>query len=181
MPDFNDTKKHVVKISPVITPGNEGLVHHILVYGCKDDFPVSNLSVEGACFGSNMPDHVQSCAAQSVVASWAIGGGVNRTDQSGIRFHYTSSLRKYDADILWVGWAVSPFMWIPPYQKQWNSIGYCPSSCTQLGLANSSLPEGGIKVFSAILHSHLLGKYDNRNNNILTMRTAIKIAKIMTI
>ncbi|KXJ05293.1 DBH-like monooxygenase protein 1, partial [Exaiptasia diaphana] len=79
MPDFNDTKKHVVKISPVITPGNEGLVHHILVYGCKDDFPVSNLSVEGACFGSNMPDHVQSCAAQSVVASWAIGGGTAPT------------------------------------------------------------------------------------------------------
>ncbi|KAK3703839.1 hypothetical protein QZH41_012444, partial [Actinostola sp. cb2023] len=189
MPVFA-SKKHVVKVSPVISPGNEGLVHHILVYECIDDLPPSNLTFEGDCDSPNMPDVLAGCAAKSAVAAWAIGGsnfyfpdhvgysvgdGVGPKyillevhydnadqksglkDNSGLRFHYTSILRQYDAGILWAGWDVTDQMWIPPMQPAWTSIGYCPSQCTQIGLQNSTLPNGGIKVFASFLHTHLLG------------------------
>ncbi|KAK3701369.1 hypothetical protein QZH41_008747 [Actinostola sp. cb2023] len=73
IPDLG-SKKHVVKIAPIVSPGNEGLVHHILIYGCSDDFPLSNLSAEGVCNSPNMPGSFGACAGQSVVAAWAIGG-----------------------------------------------------------------------------------------------------------
>ncbi|XP_031575456.1 DBH-like monooxygenase protein 1 homolog, partial [Actinia tenebrosa] len=69
------TKKHVIKIEPVISSGNDRVVHHMLVYECNRDFPRSNLSVNGPCYASNMPPAVQECTGSSVIASWGIGGG----------------------------------------------------------------------------------------------------------
>ena len=53
-------------------------------------------------------------------------------DSSGVRFHYTSKLRDYDAGVLPVGESVTPYMVIPPQQKSWLTVGYCPKECTQV-------------------------------------------------
>ena len=63
------------QIDPVIQEGNEGIVHHMLLYECDDDFPRSNLSYEG--MGSpDMPPAVRQCVGPSIIAGWAIGGQV---------------------------------------------------------------------------------------------------------
>ena len=52
-------------------------------------------------------------------------------DSSGLRFHYTSQLREYQAGILTVGWLVSKRMIIPPHQESWETQGYCVEDCTK--------------------------------------------------
>ena len=60
----------------VIQQGNEGVVHHMILYQCKDDFPRSNLSYEGAGDSPDMPPAVARCSGPSTIAGWAIGGKV---------------------------------------------------------------------------------------------------------
>ncbi|KAK7083170.1 DBH-like monooxygenase protein 1 [Halocaridina rubra] len=143
------------------------------------------LDVQGAqCFGANMPLSWKFCS--SPIVAWAIGGegemfpehvgfplgeehggatyfmmethydnpnlqqGI--VDNSGIRIFHTENLREYDAGIIMMGHDVSPSMMIPPGQ-QWLTIGICSGECTQ-----KTFPDDGVKVFSAVLHSHLLGR-----------------------
>ena len=41
-------------------------------------------------------------------------------DSSGLRFHYTKQLRKYESGVLLVGADVNRAMLIPPRQKNWK-------------------------------------------------------------
>uniref|UniRef100_A0A3Q2QMA9 Dopamine beta-hydroxylase n=1 Tax=Fundulus heteroclitus TaxID=8078 RepID=A0A3Q2QMA9_FUNHE len=76
-----------------------------------------------------------------------------RHDSSGIRLHYTPSLRRYDAGIMELGLVYTPIMAIPPKQHTFYLTGYCTSKCTR-----TALPPGGIYVFASQLHTHLAGR-----------------------
>lgn len=52
-------------------------------------------------------------------------------DSSGLRFHYTKQLRKYESGVLLVGADVNRAMLIPPRQKNWKINSFCSSDCTQ--------------------------------------------------
>ncbi|XP_042238957.1 uncharacterized protein LOC121877254 isoform X2 [Homarus americanus] len=142
------------------------------------------LDIDGRqCYGPNMPVSWTYCS--STFVAWGIGGegqiypdnvGLpmgeehggstyilmevhydnpelkpDIVDSSGVRIYYTDRLRQYDAGILMAGHSITPMQIIPPNRK-WLSIGHCTGSCTQ-----KEFPEGGIRVFEGILHSHLLG------------------------
>ncbi|EDO49634.1 predicted protein [Nematostella vectensis] len=79
-----------------------------------------------------------------------------KIDNSGVRFFYTDSLRKYDAGVLNVGASVTPWMLIPPKQKEWTTTTYCNKRCNE----NVSVTQKSrrIKFFSAFLHTHLAGR-----------------------
>jgi len=184
-------KRHdIIQVDPIIQEGNEGVVHHMLLYECSDDFPRSNLSYEGTLDSPDMPPAVEQCAGPSMIAGWAIGGQsfyypehvglsigehdspkiavleihydnyeskAGIIDSSGLRFHYTSQLRKYRAAMLSIGLSVPGSLVIPPNQDNWITEGYCAEECTAEGLKGSTLPDGGIRIFSAALHTHLAG------------------------
>lgn len=65
-------KMHVIKISPVITKGNEFFVHHMLLYECNTENPVPDDEKGHRCYGENMPDKWESC--RNLIFGWAIGG-----------------------------------------------------------------------------------------------------------
>lgn len=54
-----------------------------------------------------------------------------RHDSSGIRLHYTPSLRQYDAGIMELGLVYTPIMAVPPKQEIFYLSGHCTSKCTQ--------------------------------------------------
>lgn len=54
-----------------------------------------------------------------------------RRDSSGIRLHFTRSLRQYDAGIMELGLVYTPVMAIPPQQRSFYLSGYCTSKCTR--------------------------------------------------
>ena len=67
----------LMQFAPVVTPGNEGIVHHILVYQCFNRTGFS-LGHAGSC-EANMPDEVANCRGAAPVAAWAIGGNVEQS------------------------------------------------------------------------------------------------------
>ncbi|KAK7896245.1 hypothetical protein WMY93_021570 [Mugilogobius chulae] len=155
-------KNHIVMYEPVITRGNEAIVHHIEVFECAPEVhEVPDYS--GSCEDKMKPRKLNSC--RHVLAAWAMGaepfyyppdaglpiGGPEasrflrlevhyhnpliisgRRDSSGIRLHYTPSLRRYDAGIMELGLVYTPIM--------------------------AALPKDGIFVFASQLHTHLAGR-----------------------
>lgn len=190
IPKFNETH-HMIKVEPVIQAGNEGVVHHMLLYECSDTFPDHHLNYTGQCYAQNMPPAIKECAGASAMAAWAIGGKefyypdnagfpLGRADSpkvvileihydnpeekeglidsSGLRIYHTKQLREYDAGVLEVGARVDRFMLIPPRQTDWQTNGYCTKDCSMKGFKDTKLPNGGINIFAALLHTHLAGR-----------------------
>uniref|UniRef100_A0A8C4UEV0 Dopamine beta-hydroxylase n=1 Tax=Falco tinnunculus TaxID=100819 RepID=A0A8C4UEV0_FALTI len=176
-------KHHIVMYEPVITAGNEALVHHMEVFQCAaefDSFPQYN----GPCDSKMKPNRLNYC--RHVLAAWAMGaqafyypeeaglafGGSGssrylrleihyhnpmvfkgRHDSSGIRLYYTATLRRYDAAIMELGLVYTPVMAIPPGEDAFILTGYCTDKCTQM-----ALPTAGIRIFASQLHTHLAGR-----------------------
>ncbi|CAL4059444.1 unnamed protein product, partial [Meganyctiphanes norvegica] len=135
------------------------------------------------CYGGNMPPSWYAC--NTPLIAWAVGsegesypsqagfplgedfGGATYfmleihynnpnyrkgvVDSSGLRIFHTDQLREHDAAVMTMGHSVVPAHIIPPGRK-WTTVGHCTADCTEKGL-----PEEGVKVFSAVLHAHLLG------------------------
>ncbi|RZC38667.1 MOXD1 -like 1 [Asbolus verrucosus] len=74
-------------------------------------------------------------------------------DTSGLRLFYTSDLRENEGGILTTGIALSSLHFIPPFQKEYKTAGYCSTDCTK-----ETFPKEGIHVVSVMLHSHLAGR-----------------------
>ncbi|NWX96946.1 DOPO hydroxylase, partial [Nothoprocta ornata] len=176
-------KHHIVMYEPVITAGNEALVHHMEVFQCAAE-QGSVPGYNGPCDAKMKPAQLNVC--RHVLAAWALGaqafyypeeaglafGGPGssrylrleihyhnplvfkgRRDSSGIRLYYTARLRRYDAGILELGLVYTPVMAIPPGEAEFQLSGYCTDKCTRL-----ALPPAGIRVFASQLHTHLAGR-----------------------
>ncbi|KAM7393033.1 hypothetical protein PAMA_007922 [Pampus argenteus] len=179
----NMPKNHIVMYESVITPGNEAIVHHIEVFECSPDLrnvPEYSGSCDDKMKPGKLNScrHVLAAWAMGAEAFYyppdaglPIGGPDSSRflrlevhyhnplllsgwhDSSGIRLHYTPSLRKYDAGIMELGLVYTPIMAIPPKQHTFYLNGYCSSKCTQ-----TALPPGGINIFASQLHTHLAGR-----------------------
>ncbi|GFR62569.1 DBH-like monooxygenase protein 1 [Elysia marginata] len=73
LPDLGG-KTHMIRYEPIIQPGHQGLIHHMVLYYCanpttEDDFPTDSFR----CY-KNPPQHLYSC--YNVLVAWAIGGRV---------------------------------------------------------------------------------------------------------
>uniref|UniRef100_A0A8C6VZS4 Dopamine beta-hydroxylase n=1 Tax=Nothobranchius furzeri TaxID=105023 RepID=A0A8C6VZS4_NOTFU len=179
----NIPKNHIIMYESVITPGNEAIVHHIEVFECSPemrDVPRYSGSCDDKMKPKKLNScrHVLAAWAMGAEAFYyppdaglAMGGPGSsrflrlevhyhnpllisgRRDSSGIRLHYTPSLRRYDAGIMELGLVYTPIMAIPPKQPIFYLTGYCTSKCTQ-----AALPPGGIYIFASQLHTHLAGR-----------------------
>uniref|UniRef100_A0A4W2BW45 Dopamine beta-hydroxylase n=1 Tax=Bos indicus x Bos taurus TaxID=30522 RepID=A0A4W2BW45_BOBOX len=176
-------RHHIVMYEPIVTEGNEALVHHMEVFQCAAEFEtIPHFS--GPCDSKMKPQRLNFC--RHVLAAWALGakafyypeeaglafGGpgssrflrlevhyhnplviTGRRDSSGIRLYYTAALRRFDAGIMELGLAYTPVMAIPPQETAFVLTGYCTDKCTQL-----ALPASGIHIFASQLHTHLTGR-----------------------
>ncbi|KAM6900881.1 dopamine beta-hydroxylase [Lycodopsis pacificus] len=179
----NMPKNHIIMYESVITPGNEAIVHHMEVFECSPDIrdvPGYSGSCDDKMKPGKLAfcRHVLAAWAMGAEAFYyppdagmPVGGSGSsrflrlevhynnplltsgRRDSSGIRLHYTPSLRRYDAGIMELGLVYTPIMAIPPKQHTFYLSGYCTSRCTQ-----TAFPPGGIHVFASQLHTHLTGR-----------------------
>uniref|UniRef100_A0A3Q2LGW7 Dopamine beta-hydroxylase n=1 Tax=Equus caballus TaxID=9796 RepID=A0A3Q2LGW7_HORSE len=176
-------RHHIVMYEPIVTEGNEALVHHMEVFQCATEFE-SFPQFNGPCDSKMKPSRLNYC--RHVLAAWALGakafyypeeaglafGGAGssrflrlevhyhnplkiegRRDSSGIRLYYTATLRRFDAGIMELGLVYTPVMAIPPQETAFVLTGYCTDKCTQL-----ALPPSGIHIFASQLHTHLTGR-----------------------
>ncbi|KAL3871756.1 hypothetical protein ACJMK2_039734 [Sinanodonta woodiana] len=176
-------KHHMIKVEPIITPGNEKHVHHILVYRCRGIDPKFD-KVRYVCY-DEIPAGMNPC--NDVIIAWAIGGKTfyypehvgfsvgasddpdfyimqihydnpvtksGMIDNSGIRITLTNNLRPYEADMMEIGHGVDWRHIIPPFEKAYISQSHCASQCIDHTLGN--LTE--VKAFAVFQHAHLLGR-----------------------
>lgn len=69
-PTFNSTV-HMIRYDPVIQPGNEAAVHHIILYWCQD-FDPEMVGQSADCNDhQNMP--ALGCRSDINLAGWAVG------------------------------------------------------------------------------------------------------------
>ena len=54
-----------------------GLVHHMVIYVCKDNFNETHLNITGPCYDHNMPPSIKECVPISPMFAWAVGGTVS--------------------------------------------------------------------------------------------------------
>ncbi|XP_033099688.1 DBH-like monooxygenase protein 1 homolog isoform X2 [Anneissia japonica] len=174
------TPHHIIRIEPIIQPGNEGVVHHLvlrLCYGLQNIIGSNSLNCE-----INLMYQFRFCS--KTMYAWAAGGGAldfpehvgfrigvddvrylqltvhydnlqlikGIHDSSGVRIYYTPELRKYDSSILTIGIPSFRLYVIPPKENAFKVYGSCDKQCS-----NKILTEGDMKVFSVLLHAHLAG------------------------
>ncbi|XP_077593787.1 dopamine beta-hydroxylase [Stigmatopora nigra] len=179
----NMAENHIVMYEAAITTGNEAIVHHMEVFQCSledGDVPQYSGLCENKMVPAKLNScrHVLAAWAMGAEAFYypedaglPIGGPGSsrflrlevhyhnplllsgRRDSSGIRLHYTPSLRRYDAGIMELGLVYTPIMAVPPKQQHFYLTGYCNSKCTR-----TALPRGGIFIFASQLHTHLAGR-----------------------
>jgi len=66
-----------LQFEPYIQEGNEGFVHHFLVYECHGDFNDTHYGPGWDCMdGANMPPVIVKCFFNNVLAVWGVGGEV---------------------------------------------------------------------------------------------------------
>ena len=79
-----------LQIEPYIQKGNEGFVHHYIIYECEGNFTDDDLNEGANCYSSaNMP--YRSCQKADLIAGWAVGGEVslkNQTKSNTISFQF---------------------------------------------------------------------------------------------
>ncbi len=66
--------KHIIEIAPIVEKKDKGVVHHMVLYACQDNFDETHLNASGECYHPNMPDSVRQCVGRAAVYAWAIGG-----------------------------------------------------------------------------------------------------------
>lgn len=166
-------KTHIVRWRPLITPGNELYVHHMVIFVCDAPQKASGP------YGCSMAP--RDCS--TILIGWSVGqtgqdwlgdyampiggeGGIRHVvlqmhynnptevtglvDRSGIEIYYTPTLRKYDMGSLVVStnWGR---MVIPPKVITAPQSAECPSECTK----KFSTP---VTMVSYIPHMHQIGQ-----------------------
>lgn len=177
------TKQHIVRGIPKITPGNEALVHHILLFECND-LTDEELAFRGRCYIDNMPSALSNCQ-DKVIIGWAVGGSGTFfpeeagfpfggpsdakyvmmevhydnptrqpfTDVSGITLTFTPTLRRFDAGVLSIGRHVDPVSMAIPA----GQTGYTLEGwCPQQ--CTQRWEQSELNVVNTVLHSHLAGR-----------------------
>nr|CAB3263917.1 DBH-like monooxygenase protein 1 homolog [Phallusia mammillata] len=183
------SKRHIIKISPVIQKGHELYVHHIVVLQCADQLPSGTVvGSNGECQTENVPVDRRYCSRTMV--GWGVGGGdiifpadvgfpfgepgdpkfvmlqmhydnphldAGVVDDSGLMFTYTSEIRTHDAAMMKAGHLTYPLLQvIPPNASSFLTHADCSAECLEKAMDYSNITS--IKIFSVLLHTHLIGR-----------------------
>lgn len=182
------SKHHMIKYEPVLTPGNELNVHHIVVYRC--DKRASELTqYNGTVFmcetGATAPEPLRGCLF-AVVIAWAVGGGAfyyppdagyslgtdDDPDFVVMQTHYDNPQWKSGiVDSSGIRISMTPTLrthdagalTVAMGVSKMHIIPPMEAAFVSQGfcpqqLLQKGIPPEGIRAFALLQHSHLLGK-----------------------
>ncbi|XP_060066838.1 DBH-like monooxygenase protein 1 [Ylistrum balloti] len=181
------SKHHLIKYEPVVTPGNELHVHHVLIFKC-DKRAAELASYDGTTFrcdhSGNVPQALRGCLSEVVIA-WAIGGKAfyyppNAGYSLGtdvdpdffvMETHYDNPTAKADiVDSSGIRITMTPTL--RTHDAGLLQIGIAVSDKQVIPpmedafvsqgycpseILSTGVPSEGINVFAMVQHSHLLG------------------------
>ncbi|XP_059212259.1 DBH-like monooxygenase protein 2 homolog [Centropristis striata] len=171
------TKHHIYQFEPVIEKSDN--VHHMMLYRCHSfvtepvEGPCHLIIRSVACFmvvaawgvGGGVFEFPEDVGIP-------VGGTENEllymleihynnpnneagiTDSSGLRLHYTATLRQHDVGILTTGIFPQSNYKIPPNASQFHTFGVCNTSL----FSQMMHPVPDLYVFAVLMHTHLAGR-----------------------
>ncbi|EDV25402.1 uncharacterized protein TRIADDRAFT_55461 [Trichoplax adhaerens] len=182
MPELTE-KNHIIRIDPIITKGNEGVVHHMTLYECESDPKWHGYSSD--CSSRNMPLHLTRCRGGAVVAGWAVGGESSvfpahtglaigqKTDPkfTVIEMHYDNPEGRSDF-VDTSGFKIFYTRQLRQYDVGTLTMGHAVTPtmmipekqdewnitgyCPQM-CTERAIPMAGINIFGVFFHTHLAG------------------------
>ncbi|XP_063985800.1 MOXD1 homolog 1 [Diachasmimorpha longicaudata] len=184
-PPFNK-KHHMIGYEPLVEKGNEGLVHHMILYECASTSPQlgKDSKISGSyCYDPTMPREWETCI-QPIVA-WARGSkGEWFAEHVGIpvaehkegsyymlEVHYNNPTYKKAIDSSGIRLHLTPVL--RPHEAGIFVAGvavsplhlipphqkeYATAGYCSPDCTNKLFPEDGVNVISVVLHSHLAGR-----------------------
>ncbi|XP_041368427.1 uncharacterized protein LOC121382863 [Gigantopelta aegis] len=164
---------HIIATMPLIN--NSNVMHHIVLYGCRDDVVTSTkpnrcymsqagcqeilaiwtLGMTGDCFYKDAGFHIGKTGTKKAALQfhWTNPELVkDYVDSSGLTLFYTANRRKYDAGVFVTG---NTWLEIPPGKARAAETSTCTSQCT------NSILMGPVYITSALNHMHYLGFEQN--------------------
>ncbi|CAG5114877.1 unnamed protein product [Candidula unifasciata] len=162
---------HIVAITPSID--KKLVVHHIIVFGCtgyvqESDSPFAcdvtphascqefmylwTVGMNGECFYPDTGVKIGKNGYENFIIQYHQSNDQLRAgmyDTSGLIFHITPNLKRYDTGVFAVG---STYFELPPHLNYTVIKSTCASGCTK------NLLTGSINITAAGNHMHLLGK-----------------------
>ncbi|XP_023242126.1 DBH-like monooxygenase protein 1 [Centruroides sculpturatus] len=181
-----DRKNHIIEFGPLIQPGHEGVVHHMLLYECTG---VTNETVlkyadksYHRCYTKNLVPKFPFCLTANL--AWAFGGskfyfpenaghplGLPDAEWFLLEVHYDNPSLKTAVDNSGLRITYTPKLrkydssvlatgnlWYPCMFVPPKQKEFVISGHVAPSCLKQRVPPGGIKVFSILLHSHFLGR-----------------------
>ncbi|XP_064598301.1 DBH-like monooxygenase protein 1 homolog [Liolophura sinensis] len=178
------TKHHAIKFEPVISKGNEGVVHHFVLYACPLETTNETAGITGRCYDTSVPVEWRRCLTS--IYAWAIGGGpFYLPEHVGYPFgsegdpklvlletHFDNPDKRSDVvDSSGLRLTLTPSLRQHDAGTLVVGMTSSPSQvippfaddfridghCVPECLAKGMAPRSSIKVFAGFLHAHLLG------------------------
>jgi len=166
-----DKKYHIVSYRPIITPGNEYLVHHMVLYGCPTVHP-NNQTYECGMAPIDCSEVIIAWSIGQGGTAWSgdfalpFGAGImeyvylqmhynnpsmvkNLRDSSGLELVYTPTLREHDIGLLVLAGNIRGLN--IPARSTYTQKLECPSQCTQ----HMKKP---VTIVNYFPHMHMIGK-----------------------
>ncbi|KAI5633676.1 tyramine beta-hydroxylase [Phthorimaea operculella] len=184
LPDYiARTSHHIIQFESTITPGNEGLVHHMEVFYCDAEPDKEIPFYDGDCFADSRPAETKLCS--KVKAAWAMGatpftypaeaglpiGGPDSNKFVMLEVHYNNPEMKSD----WVD-SSGIVLHVTAKKRRYDAaimelgLEYTDKMAIPGGqrafplsgycipqCTGVGLPHEGIIVFGSQLHTHLTG------------------------
>ncbi|XP_067141864.1 DBH-like monooxygenase protein 1 [Centruroides vittatus] len=181
-----DRKHHIIEFGPLIQPGHEGVVHHMLLYECtgltnETVFKYADKTYH-RCYTKNSIPKFPFCFTVNIV--WAIGGGkfyfpenighplgLPDAEWFLLEVHYDNPSLKRVVDNS--GFRITYTRKLRKYDSSvlgtgnlWYPCMLVPPKQKEFVVSGhvapsclkQRVPPGGIKVFGVLLHSHFLGR-----------------------
>eukprot|EP00164_Ancoracysta_twista_P006473 GFYU01009014.1.p1 GENE.GFYU01009014.1~~GFYU01009014.1.p1 ORF type:complete len:659 (+),score=192.89 GFYU01009014.1:131-2107(+) len=176
---LDDTQ--LIKVDPIVSPGNERYMHHMLLYNC-DSLDEASLNHQGACAATNTPQPMKDCNGHTPIALWGLGANSfvyppqagYPTGKTGAKYlliemHYNNPTNTFGvADKsgmrlhltkqkrgldAGVFWtgAYVSSTMVIPPKQVFTVKRFCPVSCF-----DKLIPDDGLNVFAVMLHAHTL-------------------------
>uniref|UniRef100_A0A914XB98 DOMON domain-containing protein n=1 Tax=Plectus sambesii TaxID=2011161 RepID=A0A914XB98_9BILA len=175
-------KRHLVGYEMLVQPGNEKYVHHLVLYGCREDMS-QYLNKPAACYDENSKISPMK-ACYDTLSGWAVGGEPfaypddmgavwfsdefdyvvgefhydnsdftkDITDSSGMRMYLTETLRSVETGRFTMGALSNPLQMVIPPKTESFTLY---TYCPAECTMN--LQDEPMKIFTGMLHTHLLG------------------------
>jgi dopamine beta-monooxygenase len=177
---------YMVANEPVVN--NSNVLHHMLAYGCASrpdqtkldkPFPcfmsdsscrtlmaIWGYGFKGECLDSNINVKMgnSSFSYMMIQVHWNNPSRqTNYWDNSGFRFHFTSTPRQYVAGMMMIG---QTSLELPPGSLSINATSNCNAATTSMNWGNKGV--SSVYIAAAAAHMHLRGRYSSieqyRNN-----------------